>query len=129
MIEFSDRAGKGFSDMWIRKEIHDMIRTEKIIAKKTVFLTCDLMNSMAAEAEVLTSCYFSRYPQEYYALKRYEGQFFDFVMANAVVFGKIKIELLDGNGTLKGSHIIESVWNGKTTAEWYSDCLRVDVIK
>jgi len=132
MVEFAEREGSGFGDMWIRKEVHDLVKypsiglTNSISSTDVVFITCDLMNSMAAEAEGLTSCYFSRLTQENFSVYRYDSQFFNFVIANAVIFGKIKIDFIESNGDAEDSFVIEGVWKGKTTSEWYSDCLRVD---
>lgn len=127
MVEFADRAGKGFSDAWIRKEVHDMVRHNHkgYSAEKIIFMTCDLMNSMSAEAEGLTACSFSRLPQAHFNVYSYDGQIFNFIMANAVIFGKIRIVFLAGNSEVKDSCEIEGVWHGKTTSEWYSDCLRI----
>ena len=127
IVEFANRTGKGFGDAWIRKEIHDMIghRHKGIDAEKIVLITCDLMNSMAAEAEGLTSCYFSRLPKNEFNVNGYENQFCDFFVSNAVIFGGVNIDVLASNGETKDSFSVEGAWNGKTTSEWYSDSLRL----
>jgi hypothetical protein len=58
---FQDIAGKGLTDMYIRKEIRDGSRDENTGIK---FLTCDLMNALSAVAEGLPTLYFSRVKSE-----------------------------------------------------------------
>jgi hypothetical protein len=127
IVEFAEREGKGFGDAWIRKEIHDMIghHHKGFDSEKIVLLTCDLMNSMAAEAEGLASCYFSRLPKSEFNLSGYEGQFSDFFVSNAVIFGAVNIDLSASSGEIMDSFSVEGAWNGKTTSEWYSDSLRL----
>jgi hypothetical protein len=123
MTLFLDKAGKGFADAWIRKEIHDL--TKKTSDENIIFITCDLMNSMAAEAEGIHSCYFSRLPQDNFELED-EKQFFNFILATAIIFGKIKLELRSNDDKILDCLEIEGVWNGKTTSDWFSDCLHFD---
>jgi hypothetical protein len=124
IADFSSRAGSGFSDMWIRKEIHDAWNGE---LGGVIFLTCDLMNSMAAEAEGISSCYFSKLPQKDFYIGSGGGnteQLFEFLLANAIVFEKIRLELVSHENEPLGSYCMEGVWAGKTTSEWYADCVK-----
>ncbi len=66
------------------------------------FLTCDLMSSMSAEAEGIQSCYFSTVPKQTFYIEYDDTKLFlDFVLANAVIFGKIGIELLAKDPSLR----------------------------
>jgi len=123
--DFSRQAGSGFADAMIRQEIHNMTDT-MAQNDRVIFLTCDLMNSMAAEAEGITSCYFSRLPCHSYYLDDYAHQLLEFIIANTVIFNKVTIQFLKDDETIEKSYDLEGVWEGKTTSEWYSDTLRVD---
>lgn len=127
--DFADIAGKGFADMGIRREIHAAWRENSVFRGHTpnhFFFTCDLLNSMAAEAEGIHSCYFSRVSQENFSLERdNSNQLFDFLMANAVIFGKVRIELLSTEHVPVDSYSLAGMWESKTTSEWYSDSIKL----
>ena len=59
---FQNIAGKGLTDMYIRKEIRDATKHKSTDTIK--FLTCDLMNALSAVAEGLPTLYFSRVKSE-----------------------------------------------------------------
>ena len=121
--EFTHYTGSGFADAMIRQEIHDGIDAFSN-ADTAIFVTCDLMNSMAAEAEGLSSCYFNRLPFKSVYLDKYSDQLLEFVVASAILFEKISLDFLKRDGSVVQSYNLEGVWEGKTTSEWYSDSLR-----
>jgi hypothetical protein len=124
MVDFSDIAGRGFADMGLRRELHNAWAGD---VGGIIFLTCDLMNSMSAEAEGINSCYFSKLSHEtetYYIGYNNARQFFEFLLANAVIFGKIEVELLSRDQLLEDSYCLEGIWEGKTTSQWYSDSIK-----
>lgn len=64
---FTSKAGEGVADTWIRKEItsnlgnlrtHTYVTRASIESTAEIFLTCDLMNALAAVAEILNTFYF-----------------------------------------------------------------------
>ena len=123
MIDFADKAGKGFADMVIRREIHNAWGGN---VGGLFFLTCDLMNSMAAEAEGIATCYFSKLSQKKFRVGYYNPkQLFDFILANAVIFGNVQIELLSREQISVESYSLVGVWEGKTISEWYSDSIKI----
>lgn len=128
MADFADVAGKGFADMGIRSEIHAAWREDPIFrgyAPNHFFFTCDLMNSMAAEAEGIRSCYFSRLSQKNFHVGFYNiKQLFDFLMANAVIFGRIRLEYMSKETVVVETYGLEGAWEGKTTSDWYSDSIK-----
>ena len=128
MSSFSEKAGRGLVDMWIRREVHDAIEKGYYDFEGVVFLTCDLMNALAAEAEGLETCYFSRMPQDSFFVQDLE-QLFDLLLATAIVYEKIRVDVILKGDVVGYSYVFEGVWNGKTTSQWYSDCVKVTLIK
>jgi hypothetical protein len=46
-------------------------------------------------------------------------------MANAVIFEKVRIELLSRENVPVDSYSLAGMWEGKTTSEWYSDSIKL----
>jgi hypothetical protein len=128
MSSFSEKAGRGLVDMWIRREVHDAIDKRYYHYETVVFLTCDLMNALAAEAEGLETCYFSRMPQDSFFVQDLE-QLSDLLLATAIVHEKIRVDVIVKEDIVAYSYVFEGVWSGKTTSQWYSDCVKVTLIK
>jgi hypothetical protein len=66
-------AGQGFADAWIRREIsynmgslqwQHVVRRDEIERSNVIFVTCDLMNALAANAENLNTFYFYRLEED-----------------------------------------------------------------
>ncbi len=124
---FTEKAGKKLTDMWIRKEIHDSMRTlgyTNTSPKDTILLTCDLMNALAGEAEGLSTCYFSRSEQQSYFIDSSNmQQLFDFILASAIMFEKIRVDVIIKGDAVHKSLILKGIWDGKTTSQWFSDTI------
>lgn len=127
---FTEKAGRKLVDMWIRKEIHDNIDRGYLGRHgDAIFLTCDLMNALAAEAEGLNTCYFSRLPQDSFFVEDDNSeQLFDLILATAIIFGEIKLDVILVGDTVHCSLILRGMWNGKTTSQWFTDCIQVKTI-
>lgn len=86
---FHDIAGKGLTDMYIRKEVKDFAKDNGCQVR---FLTCDLMNALSAVAEGLPTIYFSRTIAEKYWLSHdYQTcleQLSELIINTATVFGE-----------------------------------------
>jgi hypothetical protein len=126
---FSEKAGKKLVDMWIRKEIHDFVGGmggyTNVSPKEVVFLTCDLMNALAAESEGLNTCYFSKEDQQsFFVDSDNMQQLFDLIFASTMILGKIRIDIVLTDDVVHKSFTLEGIWNGKTTSQWYSDCIK-----
>jgi len=130
MTSFTEKAGKQLTDMWIRKEIHDAMTTGMLgRSQDVVFLTCDLMNALAAEAEGLPSCYFSRLTQDKIFIDQTNyGKIFDLILATAMMFEKIRLDVVLTADKIYGSFFLRGMWTGKTTSQWYSDCIEVSKV-
>ena len=126
---FSEKAGRQLVDMWIRKEIHDFVEGMEgytnMSAKDVVFLTCDLMNALAAESEGLNTCYFSKKDQQSFSVDNDNmRQLFDLILASTMILGKIRVDIVLADDVVHESITLEGIWNGKTTSQWYSDCIK-----
>lgn len=123
---FRHDSGEGFADAWIRKEILNFEAPEMIIGgthlRGSLLLTCDLINAMAAEAEGLTSCYFIRRDQDNYAADPdNKTQLANLIVASAIIFGSVRLDVILTEGKVHESHTIRGIWEGKTPSQWYSD--------
>jgi hypothetical protein len=89
--KFAKIAGKGATDMFIRKEIRDNMLT----SGESLFLTCDLMNALAATAEGISAFYFSRSDSEIGSLssehERCMEQLSELIVDTAIIFNEITI--------------------------------------
>lgn len=122
---FSDIAGTQFVDTLIRQEIHDTVSSGFLGEPGNVlFLTCDLMNALAGEAEGIRSCYFNRLPQDSYFVGN-DGweQLSDFIIATAMLFDEIRLDVILEGDTIYSSSLFRGMWGGKTTSQWYSNCV------
>ena len=128
---FSGAAGRGFADYWIRREISDYANKQNaadtrdnggrvitIPKPQIVFMTCDIMNALAATSEGLNTIYFSRIEQdsitlEYDINKRLANVVFD----TAIHFGECVCVIKYSNKIEKFRLI--GAWNGKGTYDWH----------
>ena len=132
LASFPEKAGRGFTDMWIRREIHNFVierahfvsMTSQQYPEDVLFLTCDLMNALAAHAEGLETCYFSKLDQERFIIEN-DQQLAKFIIASAVTFGKIKMDVYYVKDKLDHSYELEGIWSGKNPYHWRNDCLRI----
>jgi hypothetical protein len=113
---FSTVAGKGMTDLFIRSEIRnwkqDNIR----------FMTCDLMNSLAATAEGIPTFYFSRIGDEFHLSAERDvcmGQVADLIVDNTVLFGNIDLMISSSTGFKKLK--LTSRWNDWTPIDLLND--------
>lgn len=125
MTGFTEKAGRQLVDMWIRKEIHDAIQSRWLSSENLMFLTCDLMNALAAEAEGLQTCYFIRLPQESISIDRDNSeQLFGLILATVMMLDEIKLDIILSGDIVDSSFILKGMWEGKTTSQWYADCIQ-----
>lgn len=124
ITSFPKRAGEKFTDTWIRREIHNAIQMG---IRPILFLTGDLMNALAAEAEGLETCYFSRLPQDRFFIDSVSSeQLVDLILATIMKFNEIILDVILDGEKIHESLKVQGMWSGKTTSEWYSDCIRVE---
>lgn len=124
ITSFPKKAGEGFTDIWIRREIYWAVQTG---IRPILFLTGDLMNALAAEAEGLETCYFSRLPQERFFIDLVSSeQLVDLILATAMKFNNIVLDIILNGETVHKSLKVQGMWSGKTTSEWYSDSVKVE---
>lgn len=129
LTSFPEKAGTKFVDAWIRREIHDFIRMKsKVYAGNVLFLTCDLMNALAAHAEGLRTCYFSRTDQERHFVEASVGnaeELADLIINSSIIFGQVRMDVYLIKDTLHRSLQLEGMWSGKTPYHWSNDSIRV----
>jgi hypothetical protein len=131
---FTSEAGKGNADAWIRQEISsskpDLVKTmqvrqDKVETSNVAFLTCDLMNSLAAIAEDLNTIYFYRLEDTKFTLIGVGGYAklswlifntaIHFEKCNIVTRGKENEQRLKCKGT----------WSGKSVYDWQNNVVDI----
>jgi len=128
IANLSSKLEREVVNMWVRREIHDSIK--KI--KKTItiefrydtimYLTCDLMNALMAEAEGINICYFNRIPQGSFKVEL--TKLFDLTIVTSMIYSKLKLDFLAGDKVAK-SYNVEGIWEGKTVSQYRSHSLRL----
>ena len=130
LTSFGTAVGKKFADAWVRKEVTSYVRHlrenrgQEDKFKAVVFVTCDLMNALAASAEGLNTLYISRLSQMSDTLA--DGNALDaystlakLLLCTAIQFGEcdcvIKAKKSARELTLAG------MWPGKNISDWISD--------
>lgn len=130
---FSEKAGDKTVDSWIRKEIHDYItRPQSDAIFKPLFATCDIANGLAAYSEELSTCVFSRIPEEKLSITtsfKDASNLAMFILNLAVTCGKIKMNVYGDGQALSNTYFVEGMWSGKTPYDWTNGCLRTQEIK
>jgi len=131
---FPSEAGKGNADALIRREVSSskpdlikmQVRSDKIeISSNIVFLTCDLMNSLAAVAEDLNTIYFYRLDNSVPASRTIGHDKFSGIIFNtAIHFGEcdVTIRWKEKERRLK----CKGTWLGKSAYEWQYDFIEVE---
>jgi hypothetical protein len=130
LTSFAEKSGTKFTDAFIRREIHEfrfpkfrvVDSREKVARRNCYFLTCDLMNGLAAYAEGLNTCYFSRIDKGQFFVENLE-ELADLIIITSIIFEKIKLEVYYGDKCV-GTHKLEGMWSGKTPYHWNKDCLK-----
>ena len=128
MQSFSEIAGSGYTDAWIRREIHDFL--EKLTSKNTqehkvkaFFLTSDLLNAFAAIAEGIDTIYLwesSDKDESYEANYEKLGKF---IVAMSVFFEHVSMQIQSNKTT--ESYELTGVWSGKTIEDWKEDIVEM----
>ena len=115
---FSDIAGKGWADAWIRREIHDF--TKKIQGatspQHVVFVTSDLANALAAKAEGIWTLYMTTTADQDASITLDSAAFARLIVALSVYFERVSLKI-ESLGK-KETHEIRGDWPGKTTLHW-----------
>jgi predicted PilT family ATPase len=128
MQSFSEIAGSGYTDAWIRREVHDFLEKltseEKLEHKaKVFFLTSDLLNAFAAIAEGIDTLYLwepSDKDRSYEANYKKLGKF---IVAMSVFFDRISMQIQSKGNT--ESYELTGVWSGKTIEDWKKDLVEM----
>jgi hypothetical protein len=130
ITSFTEKAGDDFADAWIRMEISKPIKSSlrggHFQDENRVFVTCDLMNALAALAEGINTIFVSRIeedkPEGYYIS---EPEHLALIIFNtAVQFGKCDCVITAADVTRRIKII--GMWNGKTINDWLSDKVMVE---
>ena len=115
-------------DAWIRKEVQDQIESQDG-SEASVFITCDLANSMAAIAEGIPCIYLGTHlrglnPNSHGAS---HISFSQFLLSLGVRLDEIDIKVIEPSSTKVSC--IQSMRPGKSTDEWKLDELRLMEVK
>jgi hypothetical protein len=128
---FTPLAGQGFADSWIRREIAnnmDRLERDNIIGRDTiersnaVFLTCDLMNALAAVAENLNTFYFFRIEEDkmnlgFSAYNRLSS----LIINTSILFEQC--ECIIKSQTEEQSLKYKGIWKGKSLYDWQNNII------
>jgi hypothetical protein len=130
---FIQEAGKGNADAWIRKEISNskphLVKSTQVIRGKAetsnvAFLTCDLMNSLAAIAEDLNTIYFYR-PEDFRQPRNISHDRLSWLIFNtAIHFGECDVIIKGRGKELKLK--CKGIWSGKSVYDWQSNIILVE---
>lgn len=122
-------SGQGYADAWIRREVaassnqlvqYKEVKPNEIQQTNTVFLTCDLMNALAAVAEDLNMIYFYRLDEDTIGLGSDPYEVLAKLVINtAVHFGEC-ILLLNGDIKQERNKVV-GTWKGKSMDDWYNN--------
>jgi hypothetical protein len=116
LSDFRRAEGGKHADAFIRREIMDFQSPYR-----TVFVTRDLMNAMAASAEGTDSLYFAMVVPEISTINASPEQLVDSVIETAITFAGIEIY----DASAKSSILLEGMWSGKTNIDWFESRLRM----
>ena len=134
---FTPVAGQGKADAWIRREISNskpnlvrstQVRQDRVETSNMAFLTCDLMNSLAAIAEDLNTIYFYRLEDTNFTLTGIAGyeKLSQLIFNTAIHFEECNITLR-GNGKER-QHNCKGAWSGKSVYDWQNNIVDVTTI-
>lgn len=125
---FSRLAGEKFVDAWIRREVSNFVGTEikpksgatiigsPSLKEAVIFLTCDLMNALAAQAEGISTIFLSRSKNDVLSMQNPE-QTAKFFLEVAITFEKIEMKVSFPDETT-GYYELRGMWTGKTVQDW-----------
>lgn len=129
--EFTNIAGRGFADSWIRMEIsqyhiHHSEATSNFPSHTyftpIVFLTCDLMNALAGTAEGLNCVYFHRSSN----LINTNLDIASIVYHTAIQFGECSFS--KSTTSESKMFVVKGIWDGKTPDDWKNDLIVIEEI-
>ena len=119
---FTNIAGKGNTDSWIRREVHDAEDNDTIESgKKPLFITRDMINSLSMVSEGVETIYVSKhenYPENPRTLNL--EQIAKLIISCSILFEKVEDVFVNGK---KAS--FTGVWNGKSATDWIKDKIMV----
>lgn len=131
---FSYASGKKLADHWIRKEVQEFISSlndrftrnkqgETTIQKASIiFMTCDIMNSLAAVSEDINTFYILRKePRELHVSTPLI--FTNLVYNTAIQFGECTCCI---KYYQKETFNVKGMWEGKTTYDWLTDKIQIN---
>jgi len=114
---FSDIAGKGWADAWIRREIHEFAKKiQGLVPEHAVFVTSDLANALAAKAEGIWTLYLGTRADQEGSIILDTAAFARLIIAFSVYFERVSFEAESPNK--KETCEIRGFWPGKTTLHW-----------
>lgn len=117
---FSNVVGKELSDAWIRRELYAYAENlrSRSTRKECIFLSSDLMNSMAANAEGLNTIYF-------YATDRirYKRPLVSTLLYNTAV--SYEYCSVYRNNDIKICDL-QGMWEGKSPLDWKNEIIKID---
>jgi hypothetical protein len=125
-------SGQGYADAWIRREIASasplvQVKPNEMQQSNIVFLTCDLMNALAAVAEDLNTMYFYRSEKDTIGLGPDPYEVFAKLIINtAIHFGECILSL-KGDTKQEKSKVV-GTWKGKSVDDWYKNFVLMDPI-
>lgn len=121
---FSRIAKDQKSDSWIRREIHEEIRSQNVLSPEkriVTLMTSDLINAIAANAEGIDTIFLSLIDYDIRSTRASNiEQVALFTFMNAILFTKIKLKFNDND-----RFVIQGNWQGKTSLHWRSDSVRL----
>lgn len=114
---FSDIAGKGWADAWIRREIHDFTKNiQTMIPQHVVFVTSDLANALAAKVEGIWTLYLATTADQDGFMALDSAAFARLVVALSVYLERVSFKI--ESPAKKETYEIRGDWPGKTTLHW-----------
>jgi len=122
LTDFNDIAGKGRTDAWTRYEIRE--RYFQILRARSVpnfiFITADMVNSLAALAEGLDTIYISQIPDwKNKILSTNLKQISRFLINLSILYTELTVSINSKKYNFKG------FWNGITTTDIINQQIRV----
>lgn len=128
MQSFSEIAGSGYADAWIRREIHDFGErfTGKLPLERTAkdfFLTSDLLNALAAIAEGIDTVYLWESSDREGSYEANYEKLGKFIVAMSVLFERTSMQIQSRK--INESYEFTGVWSGKTINDWKEDLVEM----
>jgi hypothetical protein len=128
---FSRAAGSGFADVWIRRKISEYANKQSALSTRNkngkvitiskpgiIFMTCDIMNALAAAAEGLNTIYFSRMEEDSIVLEFDINKRLSNVLFNTAIHFRECICVIKYNNKIERLRLL-GTWKGKGTYDWH----------